>query len=82
MREFVGFTVRIPSSAHKEMKKLLKKENKSINAKVRELILEWIREKQERELFDAFGAVGDESVEYAVEAQREVVLSNEDPAKR
>ncbi len=82
MREFVGFTVRIPSSVHKEMKKLLKKENKSINAKVRELILEWIREKQEKELFDAFGAVGDESVEYAVEAQKEVVLSNEDPAKR
>jgi len=82
VKESVGFTVRIPPSVHKEMKELLKKENKSINAKVKELILEWIREKQEKELFDAFGAVGDESVEYAVEAQGEVVFSNEDSAKR
>ena len=82
MKSAVGFTVRIPLSLHKKIKKALKRENKSLNTVIRELMQEWLKKEQEKELFEAFGAVGEENVEYAIEAQKEVVLANEHAKER
>ncbi len=82
MKSAVGFTVRIPLSLHKRIKEVLKRENKSLNAVVRELMQEWLKKEQEKELFEAFSVVGEENVEYAIEAEKEVVLANEHAKER
>ncbi len=82
MKSTVGFTVRIPSSLHRRIKKVLKKEKRSLNSIVGELIEEWLRKEQEKELFEAFGKAGDEDVEYAFDAQKEVALSDERTEKK
>lgn len=82
MKSAVGFTVRIPLSLHKKVKETLKRENKSLNAIVKELIKEWLKKEQEKELFEAFSIAGKENVEYAAEAQKEVVLANEHAKER
>ena len=82
MKNAVGFTVRVPISLHKSIKKILKRENKSLNAVVRELMQEWLKKEQQKELFEAFSIVGEENVEYAIEAQKEVVLTDEHTKER
>lgn len=82
MRNMAGFTVRIPASLHKKAKEISKKENKSLNEVIRELIKEWLKKEEEKSLFEAFSAVGgEEDVEYALDAQKEVILSDEKPEK-
>lgn len=82
MKNTVSFTVRIPISLHKRVKETLKRKNKSLNAVVKELMQEWLKKEQEKELFEAFSIVGEENVDYAIEAQREVVLTDEHTKER
>lgn len=82
MKNTVSFTVRIPIPLHKKVKETLKRKNKSLNAVVKELMQEWLKKEQEKELFEAFSIVGEENVDYAVEAQREVVLTDEHTKER
>ena len=82
MKNAVSFTVRIPISLHKRVKETLKRKNKSLNAVVKELMQEWLKKEQEKELFEAFSIVGEENVDYAIEAQREVILTDEHTKER
>jgi len=79
MEKTVSLTVRIPLSLHKRIKELSKKENKSLNELIRELIKIWLKEKEQKLLFEAFSMLGEEDVEYASIAQKEIVLADEKP---
>jgi predicted CopG family antitoxin len=79
MEKTVSLTVRIPQSLHKRIKEFSKKENKSINELIRELTKNWLREKEKELLFSAFSMLGEEDVEYASMAQKEVIFADEKP---
>jgi len=81
MKNIAGFTVRIPASLHKKAKEISKKESKSLNEVIRELIKDWLKKEEEKSLFEAFSAVGESDVEYAFNAQKEVILADEKPKK-
>lgn len=81
MKNIVDFTVRIPASLHKKAKEISKKESKSLNEVIRELIKDWLKKEEEKLLFEAFSAVGEEDLEYAFNAQKEVILAGEKPKK-
>jgi len=48
---------------------------------IRELIKDWLKKEEEKSLFEAFSAVGESDVEYAFNAQKEVILADEKPKK-
>lgn len=77
MEKTVSLTVRIPLSLHKRMKELSKKENKSLNELIRELAKNWLKEKEEKLLFEAFSMLKEEDIEYASIAQKEVIFADE-----
>lgn len=79
MEKTVSLTIRMPISLHKRMKELSKKENKTLNELIRELTKNWLKEKEQKLLFEAFSMLGEEDVEYASRAQKEVVFADEKP---
>jgi len=79
MEKTVSLTVRIPQSLYKRIKELSKKENKSLNELIRELTKNWLKEKEEKLLFEAFSILGEEDVEYASIAQKEIIFADEKP---
>jgi len=81
MRNMVSFTVRIPASLHKKAKEISKKGNKSLNEVIRELTKDWLKKEEEKLLFEAFSAASEEDVEYALDAQKEVIFTDEKPEK-
>jgi predicted CopG family antitoxin len=81
MRDIASLTVRIPRSLHKKAKEIGKLENKSLNEIIRELLNNWSKKEEEKMLYDAFSKIYEDDVEYAFNAQREVVLSNENSEK-
>jgi len=81
MKNFASFTIRIPESLHKKAKEIAKMENKSLNEVIRELLNEWLKKEEEKMLYNAFSKVYENDVEYALEAQKEVILKNEEPKK-
>ena len=81
MKNSAVFTVRVPSSLHQRAKEILKKENKSLNAIVNDLLQEWLKKEQEKLLFEAFSIISEENIEYAVEAQKESILADEQTKK-
>ncbi|MGD9901815.1 MAG: toxin-antitoxin system HicB family antitoxin [Desulfurella sp.] len=81
MRNIASFTVRIPRSLHKKAKEIVKLENKSLNEIIRELLKDWSKKEEEKMLYDAFSKVCEDNVEYAFNAQKEVVIGNENSEK-
>ncbi|MEF3245495.1 MAG: type II toxin-antitoxin system HicB family antitoxin [Caldisericaceae bacterium] len=81
MKNIASFTVRIPASLHKKAKEISKIENKSLNEVIRELVKEWLKKEEEKLLFEAFSKVGEEDIEYAFNAQKEVIFTDEKPKK-
>ncbi len=73
-----SFTVRIPAAHYDTVTAIARRDHKSVNALVNERLEALVREEAERDLerwFDQLGADADEvDVEYAFQAQREVVL--------
>jgi len=70
-------SVRLPSSLYEEGRQIAEARHTSMNALLQEGLQTIIFETKERQLFEAFGEAGrereDSDVEFAVQAQREVV---------
>ena len=76
-----ALTLRLPPDIYEEAKNIAKKKGKSFSGYLRELLEERIREEKKKMLFDAFSQIAKDKeeidVEYAFEAQREVVAQND-----
>jgi len=74
----VALTLRLPPEIYKGAKEMAKERGKSFSGYICELLEERLREERGRRLFDAFSMVAEDTeevdVEYAFEAQRQVVL--------
>ena len=74
-------TLRLPSNMYEEAKNIAKKKGKTFSEYLRELLEERLKEEKKKMLFDAFSQVAKDKkeidVEYAFEAQREVVAQND-----
>ena len=81
MKNTASLTVRIPITLHKKAKEMVKLENKSLNEIITELLKDWSKKKEEKMLYDAFSKASDSDVEYAFNAQKEVVFGNENSKK-
>ncbi len=79
--EKTALTLRLPSDLYKEAKNIAKKKGKTFSGFLRELLEERLKEEKNKILFEAFSRVADDKeeidVEYALEAQREVVIKND-----
>lgn len=73
-------TIRLAPPLYRTVRDLARRRRKSVNGLVEEALLREIKTEAERRLYDAFGLLGedaDSDVEYALPAQREVVLGKE-----
>ena len=73
-----SITLRIEQSLFDKTKNIASKENYSFNSFVQNLIVEKLKEREKKELFDEFSLVGEDEncdVEYAINAQKEVILN-------
>jgi predicted DNA-binding protein len=77
----IALTLRLPSDMYEGVKSIAKKKGKSFSGYLREILEKILKEEQKKMLYDAFSQVGrdkeDTNVEYAFEAQKEVVLKDE-----
>ncbi len=81
MEKKVAFTVRLPRKLYRASSAAAKRRKVSLNRLVQESLAAAIRAEEDRELYEAFERFGQDpesSVEYAFEAQREVVLRDEE----
>ncbi len=81
MEEKVAFTVRLPRKLYRASSAAAKRRKISLSRLVRESVEAALKAEQDRELYEAFERFGQDpesSVEYAFEAQREVVLHDEE----
>lgn len=77
MERIVSLTIRMPASLHEKIKKFSQEDDKTLNELVRELLKNWLKEREERLLYEAFSMLSEEDVEYTSMAQKEVVLADE-----
>ncbi len=74
----MALTLRLPSDIYEEAKNIAKKRGKSFTGFIREILEERIKEEKNKMLFNAFSQVAENKeeidVEYAFEAQKEVVI--------
>lgn len=76
-----SITLRIDENLYDKTKNIASKEKSSFNNFVQNLIIEKLREQEKKELFDEFSLVGEDDcsdIEYAISAQKDVLL-NEKP---
>lgn len=69
-------TVRLPSALYRRTQQVAKSRKISVNALVTRMLRDLERQERDRELargFDVLGRAGDNDVEYALPAQREVL---------
>ena len=72
-----SITLRLEPELYDKIKSLASREKSSFNNFVASLIIEKLKENEKKELFDDFSLVGEDScsnVEYAINAQKEVIL--------
>jgi len=71
------FTVRFPAKLHESLSKVAGKRRKSLNILMQEITEEYLKQEEDKELFDSFTRLGEdmdsESVEFAWEAQKEAI---------
>lgn len=77
-----AITLRIDQNLYEKTKNIVLKEKRSLNSFIEYLIIEKLKERENKELFDEFSVVGTDQevsdVEYSLSAQKEVVF-NEKP---
>ena len=81
MEEKVAFTVRLPRKLYRASSAAARRRKMSLNRLVQESLATAIRAEEDRELYEAFERFAQDpesSVEYAFEAQREVVLRDDE----
>lgn len=72
-----AITLRLDESLYEKTKLVAEKEKSSINSFIQNILIEKIKEKEKKELFDEFSLVsedGENDVEYALYAQSEVIF--------
>jgi len=73
-----ALTVRLPEPLYTQSRELAKKRHISVNALIQQSLEAFARAEEERALYHAFSIVGEDAhVEYAVDAQREVLCDDE-----
>ncbi len=81
MKRQVPFTLRFDQDLYNRGKMASKREGQSITAFVQEAVAKRLEEEEAAALFEAFTLVGEDlheaNVEFACDAQREVVLKGE-----
>ncbi|MCK8603922.1 hypothetical protein [Desulfoferrobacter suflitae] len=81
MKNQVAFTLRFDPDFYQRVKKASEHEGRSITAFLQEAVAAKLAEQEAATLFAAFGLVGEDmeeaNVEFAADAQREVVLKGE-----
>jgi hypothetical protein len=82
MEEKVAFTVRLPRKLYRASSAAAKRRKVSLNRLVQESLAAAIRAEDDRRLYEEFTLLGQDKeltdVEYAFEAEQEVVLRDED----
>ena len=73
----IALTLRLPSDMYEEVKGIANRKGKSFSGYIRELLEKILKEEKKKMLFDAFSQIGNDDVEYAFEAQKEVMLKDE-----
>lgn len=72
-----AITLRLDESIYEKTKIIAEKEKSSINSFIQSIIVEKLKEKEKKELFDEFSLIAedeDNNVEFAFQAQSEVVF--------
>lgn len=72
-----AITLRLDESLYEKTKLVAEKEKSSINSFIQNILIEKIKEKEKKELFDEFSLISEDEendVEYALYAQSEVVF--------
>jgi len=81
MKRQHAFTLRFDPELYRRIKKACERKGRSVNAFVQEAIAGKLAEEADAALFEAFTLVGEDapeaSIEFAQNAQREVVLKGE-----
>jgi hypothetical protein len=81
MKRQVAFTLRFNPELYQHIKAVCQREGRSVQAFVQDAVARKLAEQDSFALFQAFSLVGEDvdeaSVEFAHEAQREVVLKGE-----
>lgn len=74
-------SVRLPTGLHRASRALAERSGKSLNALVRDALAGLLQADEEKRFFDSFTLLGQDAeecdVEYALPAQREVMLRDE-----
>jgi hypothetical protein len=82
MEEKVAFTVRLPRKLYRASSAAAKRRKVSLNRLVQESLAAAIRAEDDKRLYEEFTLLGQDKeltdVEYAFEAEQEVVLRDED----
>ena len=77
-----ALTIRLPEDLYERSQELAQQRKVSLNVLVQEGLAGLIRAKEQEELYQAFGLLGEDAeeadVEFALAAQREVVLADAD----
>ena len=80
MKRQVAFTLRFDPEFYERLKKVCRREGRSVTGFVNEAVAKTLAEEEAAALFQAFTIVGEDvhetSVEFAQDAQREVVLKS------
>lgn len=72
-----AITLRLDESLYEKTKLVAEKEKSSINSFIQNILIEKIKEKEKKELFDEFSLISEDEendVEYALYAQNEVIF--------
>ncbi|OGP55701.1 MAG: hypothetical protein A2Y65_03040 [Deltaproteobacteria bacterium RBG_13_52_11] len=81
MKQNVTLTLRLPPELYQEAKRVAQEEGESFSAFFRRLLADELRKVEEKKLFNSFSMVAEHTeeadVDYAFQAQREVILENE-----
>ncbi|HZT40773.1 MAG TPA: hypothetical protein VFA07_01220 [Chthonomonadaceae bacterium] len=75
-----AITIRLPADVYAEAQDAARRHETSLNRFVLEAVSQRLKQEEFQELYDAFTLVGqeeDNNVDYAFEAQAEVVLRND-----
>jgi len=74
----IALTLRLPEDIYKEAKQIATERGESFSSFVRNVLKEKLKEERKKKLFEAFSLVAEDkeeaNVEYAFEAQRQVVV--------
>jgi hypothetical protein len=81
MKQSVTLTLRLPPELYREAKGVAQEKGVSFSAFLRRLLTDKLRTENEKRLFNSFSLVAEHTaeadVDYAFQAQREVILENE-----